>query len=93
MIPPGAIAYSDPVNLTIPQMADVAIDLYLPGTTSTAGPITMHTGAFQTNYVSETGNYSGAATLPVVATTQSRPEEIPRGVRFVRPSASKRCRI
>src|SRR5207249_7827895 len=70
-IPPGAIAYSDPVDLTIPQMADVAIDLYLPGTTSAAGPVTMHTGAFQTNYVSETGNHSGAATLPVVATTLS----------------------
>src|SRR5436189_2614696 len=41
-IPPGAIAYSDPVSLTIPQMADVAIDLYLPGTTSAAGPVTMH---------------------------------------------------
>ena len=70
-IPPGAIAYSDPVSLTIPQMADVAIDLYLPGTTNTAAPLTMHTGAFQTNYVSETGNHAGAAKLPVVATTQS----------------------
>ena len=70
-IPPGAIAYSDAVNLTIPQMADVAIDLYLPGTTNTAGPLTMHTGAFQTNYVSETGNHTGVVKLPVVATTQN----------------------
>ena len=70
-IPPGAIAYSDPVDLAIPQMADVAIDLYLPGATSTAGPLTMHTGAFQTNYVSETGNHSGATALPVVGTTLS----------------------
>lgn len=70
-IPPGAIAYSDPVNLAIPQMADVAIDLYLPGTTNTAAPLTMHTGAFQTNYVSDTGNHSGAAKLPVVATAQN----------------------
>ena len=70
-IPPGAIAYSDPVDLAIPQMADVAIDLYLPGTTNIATPLTMHTGAFQTNYVSETGNHVGAAKLPIVATTQS----------------------
>jgi lysophospholipase L1-like esterase len=68
-IPPAAIAYSDPVNLVIPQMADVAIDLYLPGSTNIAAPLTMHTGAFQTSYVSETGNHVGAATLPVVATT------------------------
>jgi lysophospholipase L1-like esterase len=68
-IPPGAIAYSDPVNLVIPQMADIAIDLYLPGTTNTPAPLTMHAGAFQTNYVSETGNHVGAASLPVVATT------------------------
>ena len=70
-IPPGAIAYSDPADLVIPQMADVAIDLYLPGTTNVTSALTMHTGAFQTNYVSETGNYAGAAKLPVVATTQN----------------------
>ena len=70
-IPAGAIAYSDPVDLAMPQMADVAVDLYLPGTTNIAAPLTMHTGAFQTNYVSETGNHVGAAKLPVVATTQN----------------------
>jgi lysophospholipase L1-like esterase len=70
-IPPGAIAYTDPVNLPIPQLSDVAIDLYLPGTTNTPAPLTMHTGAFQTNYVSETGNHAGAAKFPVVATTQN----------------------
>src|SRR6201984_1067739 len=35
-IPAGAIAYSDPVNLSVPAMADLAIDLYLPGNTSRA---------------------------------------------------------
>jgi lysophospholipase L1-like esterase len=63
--------YSDPVNLTVPQMADLAIDLYLPGTTNTPGTITMHGGAFQTNYISETGNHVGKAALPVVGTTRS----------------------
>ena len=70
-IPPGAIAYSDPVNLTVPQMGDLAIDLYLPGNTDTPAPLTMHAGAFQTNYVSQTGNHAGAAKLPISGTTQN----------------------
>jgi lysophospholipase L1-like esterase len=68
-VPPGAVAYSDPVTMTVPQMGDLAIDLFLPGSTDTASPVTMHTGAFQTNYVSETGNHTGAATLPTATTT------------------------
>jgi lysophospholipase L1-like esterase len=70
-IPPGALVYSDPVNLTVPQTADLAVDLYLPGDTDTPTPVTMHTGAFQTSYVSETGNHGGAAALPVAGTTQN----------------------
>jgi lysophospholipase L1-like esterase len=70
-IPAGAIAYSDAVNLTVPAMADLVIDLYLPGNTSGAAMFTMHNGAFQTNYVSETGNHVGEATLPVVAKIQN----------------------
>jgi len=31
----------------------------------------MHSGAFQTSYVSETGNHAGAAKLPTVATVQN----------------------
>jgi lysophospholipase L1-like esterase len=67
-IPANAVIYSDPVNLTVPQLADLAIDVYLPGNTDTPAPLTMHPAAFQTNYVSETGNYAGAAKLPTVAT-------------------------
>ena len=63
-IPAGAIMYSDPVNLTVPQMADLALDLYLPGNTNNPSPLTIHGGAFQTNYISETGNHVGKATLP-----------------------------
>ena len=70
-IPAGAIAYSDPVNLTVPAMADLAIDLYLPGNTSGAAMFTMHNGAFQTNYISETGNHVGKATLPNAAKIQN----------------------
>jgi lysophospholipase L1-like esterase len=70
-IPANAIAYSDPVDLTVPAMSDLAIDVYLPGTTNTPSPLTMHQAAFQTNYVSETGNHVGVPVLPTVATTQS----------------------
>jgi lysophospholipase L1-like esterase len=70
-IPANAIVYSDPVNLTVPATADLAIDLYLPGSTDTPVPLTMHNGAFQTNYVSQTGNHVGKGTLPVVATVQN----------------------
>jgi lysophospholipase L1-like esterase len=70
-IPPGALAYSDPVALTVPQMGDLAIDLFLPGDTNSASPLTMHNGAFQTSYVSETGNHTGAASFPTSATTQN----------------------
>jgi lysophospholipase L1-like esterase len=70
-IPPGAVVYSDPVSLTIPRMSDVAVDLFLPGDTNTAAPLTMHNGAFQTSYVSEAGNHAGAAKLPTSSTTQN----------------------
>jgi lysophospholipase L1-like esterase len=70
-IPAGALVYSDPVDLTIPALADVVVDVYLPGDTNTSSPLTMHNAALQTNYVSDTGNGAGIAALPVVATTQS----------------------
>jgi lysophospholipase L1-like esterase len=70
-IPANAVLYSDPVDLAVPPMADLAIDLYLPGTTNTAAPVTMHVGSFQTTYVSDTGNHVGKATLPGVATIQN----------------------
>jgi lysophospholipase L1-like esterase len=70
-IPAYALVYSDPVSLAAPALADLAIDLYLPGTTNTPAPLTMHGSSFQTNYVSETGNHAGAPKLPTVATTRS----------------------
>ena len=45
-IPAGATAYSDPVDFTVPSMADLAIDFYLPGNTSGATMFSMHNGAF-----------------------------------------------
>jgi lysophospholipase L1-like esterase len=71
IIPAGAVLYSDRVAMDVPQMGDLAVDLYLPGTTNTSSPLTMHAAAFQTNYVSESGNHVGEPTLETVATVRS----------------------
>lgn len=70
-VPARASAYSDAVELGVLPASDLAVDLYLPGRTDTGSPVTMHSAALQTNYVSETGNHAGAATFPTVATVQS----------------------
>jgi lysophospholipase L1-like esterase len=71
-IPAGAMVVSDPVALTVPALADLAIDLYLPGDTgATPSPVTMHAAGLQTNYVSPTGNHVGTTVMPVMTSTQS----------------------
>ena len=70
-IPANAVAYSDPVALPVAPLSDLAIDLYLPGTTNTPAPLSMHVASWQTNYISETGNHAGTAKLPTVATIRN----------------------
>lgn len=68
----GAIAVSDPVNLNVPALADLAIDIFLPGNTAAStSPLTTHGSALQTNYVSAAGNHVGAADLAGSTTTQA----------------------
>jgi lysophospholipase L1-like esterase len=68
----GATVVSDPVDLAVPAVSDLVVDLYLPGEVGTGpSPVTTHQGASQTNYVSEPGNHSGEAALPVMARTGS----------------------
>ena len=68
----GAMVASDAVELGVPALADLAIDLYLPGDSSadTAGA-TFHAGGLTTNYLSTTGDHAGAAELPIEDTFQS----------------------
>jgi lysophospholipase L1-like esterase len=66
-VPPHSVMYSDPVNLAVSPFSDLAIDLYLPETTDTVSPVTMHVAALQTSYVSEAGNHTGAATFATVS--------------------------
>ncbi|QJE01201.1 SGNH/GDSL hydrolase family protein [Massilia forsythiae] len=69
-IPPGAPVLSDPVQLDVPALSDLAVSLYLPETVQAN---TLHGAAFQTNYVSLPGNFTGAATLPTDRTITSWP--------------------
>jgi lysophospholipase L1-like esterase len=72
-IPPGATYLSDPVDMKVPDFADLAIDLYLPGNTKEMnGPITTHPASWQTEYVSTSGNHAGVTDFPVETTTQYR---------------------
>jgi lysophospholipase L1-like esterase len=71
-IPAGASVISDAVDLAVPPMADLAVDVHLPGELGPMGaPVTLHGGANQTNYVSAAGNHAGAASLPIDARTAS----------------------
>jgi lysophospholipase L1-like esterase len=70
-IPAGAVLFSDPVDLAVSALSDLAIDVYLPGNTNAPSPLTFFGAALQTSYVSETGNHAGASAFPVVATTAS----------------------
>ena len=71
-IPAGAVAFSDPVDLGVPTLSDLAIDLYLPdAVAATTSSFTTHTGAWQTSYISPAGDHTGAAEMPVTTTTQS----------------------
>jgi lysophospholipase L1-like esterase len=69
-IPPGAPVLSDPVDLDVPALSDLAISLHLPGSVQAA---TIHGSAFQTNYVSLPGNFTGAAAFPTDRTITSWP--------------------
>ena len=69
-IPPGAPVLSDPVELNVPALGELAISLYLPGTVEAT---TIHNTGLQTNYVSLPGNFTAAATLPVQRTITAWP--------------------
>lgn len=71
-IPAGAVILSDPIDLSVSAMTDLAIDLFLPeDMLAPASPLTTHFAAAQTNYISAAGNFAGAADLPGAQTTLS----------------------
>jgi lysophospholipase L1-like esterase len=65
----GAVALSDPVNLSVPSNTSLAISLYVPQNTGFA---TYHQNATQTAYISGPGDFSDAISFPVQDTAISR---------------------
>ena len=67
-IPPGALVVSDPVALSVPELGDLAVSLYIPARVSA---LTEHSLGLQTTYVSAAGNFTGAPSIAATATPQS----------------------
>jgi lysophospholipase L1-like esterase len=67
MLPPGARRVSDPVEMALPALAEVAVSLYLPRPSQPAG---FHFDARQVAYVAD-GDLTAAPRMPEAATAWS----------------------
>lgn len=67
-IPPGALVLSDPVDLAIDPLSELAVSLYFPEPTTGT---TVHGFAFQTNYISSQGDFTAEAEMPVESNPQT----------------------
>jgi lysophospholipase L1-like esterase len=65
---PGVVLFSDPVDLNVPPVTDLAVSLYFPGET---GPPTTHATALHNTYISKEGDMTAKAELAEPAITQS----------------------
>jgi lysophospholipase L1-like esterase len=66
----GALVVSDPVELAVSPLTDLAVSVYLPDAVSEDFQVTGHGNAHQTSYVSPPGDFAAATDLPVQATTE-----------------------
>jgi lysophospholipase L1-like esterase len=62
VIPPGAPVVSDPVELTVPNLANLAVSLFVAGAT---GPATWHFDSRQNSYISPPGDFTGTTVMPL----------------------------
>jgi CubicO group peptidase (beta-lactamase class C family)/lysophospholipase L1-like esterase len=69
-IPAGSIAASDPVDLKVQPLADLAVSLFLPNSTPAT---TSHILARQTSYVSNEGDFTAQTDFPVARTIRTWP--------------------
>jgi lysophospholipase L1-like esterase len=67
-IPPGALVVSDSVQFSVPASSDLAVSVYLPGST---GQATWHPAAHATTYVSTAGDFTANPQMPVDHTVTS----------------------
>ncbi len=68
VVPPGALAVSDPVTMDTPALADLAISFFLP--LQQVSDVSVHSGANQDNYI-QTGNEVAAPALSSAKVTPS----------------------
>jgi lysophospholipase L1-like esterase len=60
----GSLVISDPVELTVPPLADLSVSVYLPGDIPASLPVTGRY-ARQTNYVSPPGDFTAVEVMPI----------------------------
>jgi lysophospholipase L1-like esterase len=65
-VAPGASVVSDPVTMTVPAQADLAVSVYASGRT---GPATYHSDAQQVSYISAPGDYADSASATAFTIT------------------------
>jgi len=65
---PGVVLFSDPVDLNVPAVTDLAVSLYFPGET---GPPTTHATALHNTYISKEGDTTAKAEMAEPTITQS----------------------
>jgi lysophospholipase L1-like esterase len=65
-IPPGALIVSDPVDLDVAPLADLAVSIYVPGDTGTP---TIHALGLHTTYVSAAGDFTGRPAIADATTS------------------------
>ncbi|MDD9897084.1 MAG: SGNH/GDSL hydrolase family protein [Gammaproteobacteria bacterium] len=58
----GAVVFSDPLLVEVPELTNLSLSIYLPEQT---GFLTAHALSNQTNYVSEPGNHTESISFPV----------------------------
>jgi lysophospholipase L1-like esterase len=69
-IPAGSVGVSDPVNLVVAPLSDLAVSLFLPDSTRAT---TYHSLARQTSYISSEGDFTSQRSLPVARMIRSWP--------------------
>ena len=67
-VPQGAPIYSDPIDLRVPALGNVAVTIYLPQPTPNR---TFHALGQQTTWISAGGDATGATQFPTATTTTS----------------------
>ncbi len=58
----GAVVFSDPLSVQVPELTNLSLSIYLP---DQSGFLTAHALSNQTNYVSEPGNHTESIGFPV----------------------------